>query len=161
MKERRRVRGTVTGNGHGQRPCFLVSGEAHIVEPKRDAPVDDQGNCFPAIHLRRAELPHSTKLPARPSIQHALDERQGAHSHEQIQRVQFQPPSRTGLEHVRDDGFERGEEGAEEREKEPPEGKVVVPVGREADSGDDGNESEEFFNGYVGTNHKLRKDHCK
>ena len=75
--------------------------------------------------------------------------------------MQLQPPAGPGLEHVRDDGLERGEEGAEEREDEPPVGEVVVSVGREADSGDDGEESEELFHGYVGTDHDPRKDHRK
>ena len=75
--------------------------------------------------------------------------------------MQFQPPSGPGLEHVRDHGFERSEEGAEERENEPPEGEIVVAVGREANSGDDGNKSQKLLNGYVRTDHGPRKDHCK
>ena len=150
-----------TSNSHSQWPRFLVSGEAHIIEPERDTPIDGQCDRLLAVHLRCAKLPHSIELPARPSIQNALDERQRAHSHEQVQRVQFQPPSGPGLEHVRDNGFERGEEGAEERENEPPEGEIVVAVGREANSGDDGNESQKLFNGYVGTDHGPRKDHCE
>ena len=151
----------VTSDGHRQRPGLLVRGEAHIVEPKRDAPVDGQRDSLAGIHLRRPKLPHAIELPARPAIEHALDERQRAHSHEQVERVEFQPPAGPGLEHVRHDGLERGEEGAKEREDEPPEGEVEVSVGRKADSGHDGNEGEELFHGDIRTDHSPRKDHCK
>jgi hypothetical protein len=67
--------------------------------------------------------------------------------------VQFQSPSGPGLEHIRDDGFECSEEGAKERENEPPEGEVVVSVGCEADSGNNGYESEYFLDGHMGADH--------
>ncbi len=77
-------RGGRTSNRHRQRPSFLISSEAHIVEPKRDASIDDQCESLPAIHLHRTKPLHSIELPTRPPVQHALDKRQRAHSHEQI-----------------------------------------------------------------------------
>lgn len=77
-----------TGDCHTERTRFFVGRETDYVKSECDAAVDEQSCKSEPSHLVCAPLAYAIELAAQMGVKYALDEREWAHSCQQIKRVQ-------------------------------------------------------------------------